>query len=83
MPQPFAVQSVLFRTSHFASRAAAEAKARKLGFRTHIAYDPNRGGAHTAYYRMRQRQPEEFQQKTFRTRRISPGIDLVVGRLKG
>lgn len=78
----YVVQSVLCRTSHFDSRAQAMAEVKRLNFKTHISPDPNKGGAHTAYYRFRQRQPQEFYQNTFRTRKLSQAVDLIVGKLR-
>ena len=79
----YVVQSVLCRTSHFDSRAQARADGTRLNCKTHSSgTDPNKGGAHTAYYRFRQRQPQEFYQNTFRTRKLSQAEDLIVGKLR-
>ncbi len=78
---PYAIQSVLCRTSHFESRADAKKAVARYGFRTSISPDPNKGGIGTAYFRFRQKQPHEFKQSTFRTKKFKDGIDVIVGKL--
>lgn len=74
-PGKFIVQTILFEDAHF-NRASAEAWAKSHGFGAEkVAHEGN-------HWRVRQMDPGLFEEDSFRTKPITQGVKLVLGRLK-
>lgn len=70
------LQSVVLSREHFASRASARKYVRRHNW---SAGDLD---ANETQYRFRQREPNDFDPKTFRTKKITPGVMLILAKLK-
>lgn len=73
---PSTVQSLIFAKSEFERRSSAVSWAKNHDF---LFRDVDETGQS---FRLRQRHPDDFDQKTLRTISLSKGVDAVIGRLK-
>lgn len=73
---PTTIQTLIMDRSRFRTRASATAWARENGMR-HDKVDETENS-----YRLRQREPGEFVDWSFRTIRITNGVQAVIGRLR-
>jgi len=71
------VQSIRFEKKHF-NKKEAEIKAKSLNYKTNIKPNPQ----YKNWIAYRQIQPELFEPKSYRTKKISKGIMLILGKLK-
>ena len=73
------VQSVLIKKKYYMNRSDASKKIRQMKFK--VSIDPNPNKEDKTHYRYRQIQPEQFNQKSFRTLSVSPSVSLIIGKL--
>lgn len=73
---PTHVQTLIMSKQRFSSRTSAKSWAKSHGFKSNTIRET------TNSWRLRQRLPEDFKQTSFRTARLSEGVQAVVGHLK-
>jgi hypothetical protein len=74
---PAKIQTLIFDKDVFRTKAEALAWARGHGFELHKALDETGDS-----FRMRQRDPGDFEAGSFRTITLRPGVKAVIGRRK-
>tara|TARA_R110002020_G_scaffold463964_1_gene684293 strand:- start:188 stop:445 length:258 start_codon:yes stop_codon:yes gene_type:complete len=76
----YAIQSILLEKSYYKTRTKASEWIRKNKFKVTIQPNPNK--ADNRWFRYRQVQPNKFKKNSFRIKKMSDRMSLVVGVLK-
>lgn len=72
-PRSTEVQTVILTKTHGMTQRDAVSQVKNAGFKT-VKVDIKKNS-----YRFRQKSPTEFIRKTFRTKEIKPGLQIVIG----